>query len=428
MNASPRAGPRLTIWLTQTGEPLPLVPGARHYRAAMLAGVLAARGHDVTWWASAFSHFRKAWTFPSDTTSWTDTGVRIRALRGVGYTRNISPRRLLDYRLVARKFRDQAPHEPRPDVIVTAMPGYDMVGEAVRYGWAHDVPVMVDVRDQWPEIFADPLPPLLQPLGRAALWGETRIMRRGLAGARAIVSMSDALLDWAVGQAGRERSVDDRVFYPGSHAMPSSAAVPSARLAKALDRAAGRLIITFAGTFGRVCSPLLLVEAARRMRGDNVHFILAGEGDHLPAVEKAAAGLDNVDLPGWLNESDLGVLLLRSSIGVSPALSGSDRPFFPNKIFGYLAAGLPIVSAFPGEVQRVIEEAGVGCHYSGLDGLVEVLRRLVADGDTRARMSAAGRRLFSERFDAACIYADYADHVEHVAAAGAAAGRARAGS
>jgi hypothetical protein len=43
-------------------------------------------------------------------------------------------------------------------------------------------------------------------------------------------------------------------------------------------------------------------------------------------------------------------------------------------------------------------------------------------------MSAAGRRLFSERFDAACIYADYADHVEHVAAAGAAAGRARAGS
>jgi glycosyltransferase involved in cell wall biosynthesis len=407
---------RARIWLLQTGELLPLRPDARRMRTAMLAETLASRGHTVTWWASAFNHLRKEWTFQADTDVTTDSGIRIRALSGVGYSRNLSLMRWLDYRKVAGKFRRMAPAAPRPDVIVASMPGYDLANAAVSYARANGVPVLVDVRDQWPESFLDPLPAVVRPLGRAVLAGETRVMRRCLAGADGLVSMSESLLEWGLQQAGRARRESDGVFYlgaqlPSPSAKPSSE-TPSAALAAALARAQGKFVVAFVGTFARYHNPTMVVQAAQRVKSEGFHFIVAGDGQLHEAVTQAARGLDNVDLPGWLDQADIDTLLANASAGVCPTEPGVQRPFFPNKVFAYLAAGLPVVSAFPGEVQSMLERHGAGIHFSDVDGLVAALRRLKDDDATREAMSAAARALFAERFDATRTYEAYADHVE----------------
>lgn len=413
---------RLDVWILQTGEILPLRPEVKRLRSALLAQRLARRGHRVTWWASAFNHLRKEWEFPTDAEVWADDGIRIRALRGVGYSGNLSPMRWLDYRKVASKFRLAAVKAPRPDVIIASMPGYDMADEAVRYARSREVPILVDIRDQWPESFVDPLPAMLRPLGLAALSSETRMMRRCLAGADGLVSMCESLLDWGLRQANRSRHADDRVFYLGGR-PPSAAAQPQSKaLAAALARAKGRFLVAFIGTFARYHNPSVLIEAARHLRGEGFHFIIAGDGELGPSIARAAGDLDCVDLPGWLDQSDIDALLVRASVGACPTDPSVERPFFPNKVFAYLGAGLPVVSAFPGEIRSIIEGEGVGLHYDGVEGLVAALRRIKGDGDGRRRMSAAARALFAKRFDAGEIYDMYATHAEVIAGRGAVTG------
>src|SRR2546425_947828 len=116
----------------QIGEPLPTRP-VREMRTALLCRKLAARGHSVLWWASAFDHFAKQWLFTDDTRTRVDSGLEILALKGCGYQDNLSLRRLVDHRLIARKFRRLSKSESRPDLIVASMPSHDLAYEAAVY-------------------------------------------------------------------------------------------------------------------------------------------------------------------------------------------------------------------------------------------------------------------------------------------------------
>ena len=99
----------MNIWLIQIGELLPIKDGERKLRTAILADKLTERGHSVLWWASAFDHFKKVWISKKDTEFVLKNGVKIIALKGIGYKRNISFSRFVDHRIIAMKFRKAAP-------------------------------------------------------------------------------------------------------------------------------------------------------------------------------------------------------------------------------------------------------------------------------------------------------------------------------
>src|SRR5687768_8574948 len=99
----------MLIWLLQISEPLPVDASAKKLRTAYLAERLVDRGHSVVWWASTFNHLRKRWYFDRDTQVEVRPGLNITALKGIGYSRNISVRRLVDHRIISRKFRARAP-------------------------------------------------------------------------------------------------------------------------------------------------------------------------------------------------------------------------------------------------------------------------------------------------------------------------------
>ena len=72
----------LNIWLIQTGEPLPLNEKIKRMRTALLADKLIEGGHSVTWWTSAFDHFKKDWTFKQNTELAIGEGLKIIAFMG----------------------------------------------------------------------------------------------------------------------------------------------------------------------------------------------------------------------------------------------------------------------------------------------------------------------------------------------------------
>ena len=177
--------------MVTVGEPLPSVDAGnpRLLRTGVLAERLAGRGHEVDWWTSTFDHYRKRQRSPMDA-SYLWRGINIRMLKSVGYRRNVSPRRFVEHFQIARKFALQVRRGPRPDVILASLPTLELAVACVRFGREAGVPVLVDVRDLWPDAIIDLAPPSLRPLAGAMLWWMDSAAEEALRDCTGIIGVS----------------------------------------------------------------------------------------------------------------------------------------------------------------------------------------------------------------------------------------------
>lgn len=404
----------LNVWLVTIGEPLPLESGIRKLRTGIVADHLVARGHQVRWWVSAFEHQRKKMMFEKDQEVSPYSGLVLNVLRGCGYHNNISLKRHIDHRTVAGKFRRIAPKYAAPDIIVAAMPCYHLAYEAVHYARERNIPIIVDVRDLWPDIFVDVIGfSLVRPIAKALLYGEYRRLRYLLSHADSVLAMSQGVLKWALHQARRAPRTLDRVFYLG-YRRSRECVVNTPEWLRGRE---GQRLVVYVGTFGASYELSLMISAARRFHAsgrDDVCFVLAGTGEQEGQLRRAICDLPNVVMPGWIQTKEIAYLLHRACLGVIPCRSVIDA--MPNKTLEYLSAGLPVVSSLEGEMADTIEKHDIGLNYRPGDetGLYGVVKTIIDDPAIRERMSANARIFFNEHGDADKIYSDYADHVERV--------------
>ena len=241
---------RMRIWFLQLGEPLPVRKGVRKMRTAVLADTLVERGHEVVWWASTFDHLSRTMVWSKDTDLAVRPSLLIKALKPPAYRRNFSVRRYVGYRVIAGKFRRLAPSMPTPDIVVTSLPDYQLAYEALLFAQRSRVPIIVDVRDQWPDIFLDALPPLLRPLARLALLPDRAKVRRIFRHADALTSMMSQILIWAQALGGRASANGDRVFPLGARRLiQPSVGELSEGVREIMTRCRGRCVVTFVGAF-----------------------------------------------------------------------------------------------------------------------------------------------------------------------------------
>lgn len=403
----------MNVWLVTIGEELPIVPDIRKARTALLADHLLAKGHKVLWWTSTFDHFKKKHLFDKDTEIDVRDGYKIKALKGSGYRRNISLSRIIDHRLIAGKFRKTAPGMPKPDIIVASLPSYDLAYEAVMYAGTFKVPVLVDLRDQWPDIFLEHVPRPIRGLARVFMEREFFLTREAIRSADGLIAMMDSLLAWGLRYAGREKKWQDRVFYLGFK-RNDAAGSRSEKISRLMEPFKGKFIVTFFGTFGRYHNPSIIVKCAEKMKDCDVQFVIAGDGELMKEIRAAASPLPNVSLPGWLNQNEISTLLKYSHVGVCSTPMNAE--FFPNKAFVYLSAGLPILSAFRGDIEKFIEEHRIGFSYlpNDADAFAECVKKLRNSGELYQAMSANALRVYDTLLDSDRIYNEYTDHIGKV--------------
>lgn len=408
----------MTIWLIKDGENLPLQHKTRPMRTGMLAAELARRGHAVVWWSSGFSHQRKEFVKTADWSGEVAPNLTLRLLHAGRYTRNISLQRYVHHYRLAQRFAAAAAQAPTPDLIVTAFPQIDISRQAVIYGATHGVPVVVDVRDLWPDVHVDKSPRLLRPLARLATHRDLKKTQRLLRDATAVVATSTGYLAWAQRHGKRQPSWRDRVVYPGYPPQDTRNSAVSPRLQDIINRVAGKTVFTFVGSFGHsyeldlICAVAAQASASKL---DDVHFVLAGDGEQYAKVAAAAAQLRNVTLTGWLDREEIGAVLRMSHVGL--VACSSVRDTMPNKPFEYMSAGLPIVSSLEGEMAEIIARYHIGFTYPAGDAsaLLHLVRNLTGDATLRKQMSDNSRRVFNDVFSSDRIIKDYADHLEKLA-------------
>lgn len=382
-------------------------------RMAMLADALIKRGHQVLWWTSAFDHFNKEWHFKNDTDFELYNGVKVKALKGWGYKKNISFSRWLDARLISKKFKRLTRLEKKPDIIVASTPAYDLAWEAVSYARENNLPVVVDVRDQWPDIFFDHIPTMLKFFARLALSEDFKIIIKAFQLADGITAVSEELLNWALNKyAQRGKSERDRVFYLGYQCIPP---LREENMPQWLNDIKDKFIVLYQGTFNYYHDPTILIDCAKKLKDKEIFFVLAGKGEYWERIKKAAKGLPNVILPGWLSQQELATLPNYSNVGVCPT---SQKSFFlPNKAFAYFSAGLPVISAFDGELKEICEKHQVGFYYSPgrVEEVFSQIKLLFEDRERYLRMSRNALNLFEEKFDAEKVYQEFASYLEEMA-------------
>jgi glycosyltransferase involved in cell wall biosynthesis len=410
----------VNIWIVAAAEPLPMLDGGfRPFRCSLLSSTLAARGHHVTWWTSDYDHMRKAPRFGDFRSIQVQERLSINLVPGPRYHRNISLRRVLHNHVVASRFFARARRsDSPPDVIFACLPTLELAERAVMYGRDRKIPVVVDVRDLWPDLYLRAFPRVLRSAARIALTPEFRRARRILRAADAITAVSPGYLDWALATAVRVKSADDRVFPLGyfSHAQGATTAAGSAREKYGIP--ANALMVTFVGTFGASYDLGTVVNAAASFAGASavpIHFVLVGDGDDNQRLRGMAGGAGNITFTGWLNEDDILDLLNTSDVGLA-AYGSQAMQSLPNKLFEYIAAGLPVLSSLEGEQRAFVEQHRIGLHYAphNPSSLIERVTWLSAHPDERRAMGARAMRLFNESYSAGTIYTMLAEYLERL--------------
>lgn len=142
-----------------------------------------------------------------------------------------------------------------------------------------------------------------------------------------------------------------------------------------------------------------LLEATAHLRNTStpVHLHLVGDGRDLPLIRARALALGLAEpwvrFYGFIpSHADALGIVAGQQVGVLPhRVDGWSNTTIPNKLFDYMAAGLPVVSSDSAPCRRILDETGAGICYRGGDvtGLAAALAGM-ADPSVWCRHAAAG--------------------------------------
>ena len=141
---------------------------------------------------------------------------------------------------------------------------------------------------------------------------------------------------------------------------------------------------------------MLLLEAVSRLRTP-VILTFVGDGPLLQqAKQRAATCPADVKVEFLGEQRDVAKILAASNLFVL----STNWEGFPVSILEAMRAGLPVIAMDVDGVREAVIDGsnGVLVRVGDLDGLVNALRRLIADPGLRERMGATGRLAFEKRF------------------------------
>jgi glycosyltransferase involved in cell wall biosynthesis len=411
----------MKVWVLAVGEPLPTDPGTpRLLRAGLLASQMAARGLDVTWWTSNFDHTQKCTRAENIVQTKQSLRYPLRLLKGDPYNSNVSLARIRNHRQVAADFARSAPKESPPDIIFAAYPTIELCEAALNYAQPLNIPVVVDIRDQWPDIFMNLAPVWSKSLTSLLLTPMMRASARVCTGATAITGITEAFVDWGTARSGRQRHAWDQAYPLAYHIqLPDQRALDSARVSwDTLGLSADLPMVCFFGTLGRQFDIPNLIAAARLISDTPLHMVICGTGDRLEAYRQMAEDLPHVHFPGWVDAAAINALMERSLAGLAPY--HNEKSFtmsLPNKVIEYLAGGLPVVSTLGGELEKLLQTYNCGVTTPANDphSLANALRDLLIDSKMRRRMADNAEQTYKNLFVAETVYGRLIDHLDLIA-------------
>ena len=396
----------MNIWILQTGEPLHCDFGnPRPMRAMNLANALIKKGHNVTLWSSDFNHQQKINRFGGYKEVRISKLLKIKLIPSPGYKTNISFRRLWDHFILGRNlFLLLQLEQELPDF---GFIGYPPIESAlVMSNWLkkHNIPIMLDVKDQWPSMFLDLAPKIVKPVFAFLLIPYFYYSKKTLRNSTAFCSMSKSFLKWMSKSSGRSLSKRDIIFplvAPISKSQPNQLAQAKKWLNSCgIDLSHNRRFC-FVGSLSPAFDFGMIRDVAKKFMEEKIEcqFVICGDGHSAYNIRKMMAGLNNVIFTGWIDRSRIEALVARSLGSLAPYKNTTNfTENIPNKIIDSLSYGIPIITPLDGEVKKIIKLEKVGFHVKSSKEFEFAILALLRNRALAKNLAKNAKKLYSKKY------------------------------
>lgn len=277
----------------------------------------------------------------------------------------------------------------KPDVVIATSPQIFCGYAGVWYKRFRNVPLVIEIRDIWPESMGA-VGAHIPKIGYWALeWIERALYRN----CDRLVTVGEGYLE-RLAAKGVPREKMSIVMNGTDLEMFAPHAPNEELLAKWGLK--DRFVVSYIGTVGMACGLETVLDAAERLRTEpRIVFAIVGDGAHRQKLEEQARirGLDNVvftgrqpkaSMPDWVASSDVNLVHLRKTELFTTVM--------PSKIFESAGCARPILMGVDGFAKKLVmdAEAGVAMEPGNAQELVEGVRRLAGDAELCRRLGSNG--------------------------------------
>jgi len=299
----------------------------------------------------------------------------------------------------------------KPDVIIASSPQIlaGLAGIAVK--WLRGVPLVVEVRDLWPDTIAE----IEVNIGDAAMRLLRSIERFMYRTPDAVVSVSPAFSEHLL-----TNGVEEHRLHVIPNGVDRSLFFPEEKKARTFfnGRLQDKFIVAYIGTMGLCHGLETIIEAASILRDTpDVHFVLMGEGAEKEILKARCSAIPNVtvydsrprkEIGSILHEVDASLVLLKNK----PIF----RTVIPSKLFEAMGCGVPVLLGVDGMARAIIEESGGGLFVEPENprNLAETVLRLRNDNHLRNQLGAKGASYVLQHYNIDILARRYEQILENV--------------
>ena len=401
------------VWIFQTGEPLHFDKiKMRPMRAMNLANNLLEKNCLVTIWTSNFSHqFKEKRLSYGGIKKYRN--LTIRYIDSSGYSKNIGFARLIDHFILGLNlFFALLREKEKPHVAFVGFPPIEFSFFASFWLKWQKIPYILDVKDQWPDIFISNLPPFLKKTFKVVLFPYLLLSMYSMKNASALCSMSDSYIKWVYQFANinKNKLAISVPLSSNSFNIKLSKTLIGNHLNKLDILDDERIKILFIGSLSHIFDFETIIKCLilAKKRNIQMQFIICGMGYQEEKLKKIAIKYDlDIVFLGWVSTEEIFALSTVSTIAIAPYKNNKDfLNSIPNKISDYLSLGLPIFSPLGGMVKKLIEKKNAGAFYKQAD-YNDLFDKLIYLSKNKKHLSVIkknNKETFSKDFDSNFAY------------------------
>ena len=398
------------ICIFQTGEPLHIDDGDyRPMRCILLADKLIENGHKVTIISSAFFHQRKIHRSNTFKQISLNKNLTIHLIPSPGYKKHIGIMRILDHLVLAASLNIflKLKKDFHPDKIFLGFPPIFTSFIFVKWAIKKNIPLMLDVKDKWPELFIEAFPTLIKPIAKYLLEPYFLTTKYVFRKANKITSITNEYINWIkvfISDFSNDEkyfvsSLTRKIFTLSKSEIFESLKFWQVNGISLMDEK----YLCFVGTYSKSFNFNLILKIAIKLeqKFPNIKIVLCGSGDQYEILCNKFSQLSNVIIMGEINKNNAKLLVSNSLATLAPYKNNSNfRDHIPNKIIESLENGIPIITSLEGTLKKMIMSKKNGIFIKDDENInIKNIEKLIEDENYCRTLKENSIKSYKDMFD-----------------------------